>query len=88
MRVLVLALFVALVTICSACGERAVGDSPCAQVCVDLRDKLIHTFGVAPEQIDCLAAKWSKARTCDDCKRVFSESYGVHVTGDEICAGF
>ncbi len=77
-----------LVALLGACGARVVGNSPCEQVCVDLRDELIQNFGVAPGEIDCLDGGWSSPQTCDDCKRLIRDKYKVQMTGDDICRHF
>lgn len=89
MRALIIALTVVLsIGLACACGDRTVGDGPCAQVCLELRDKLIQNFGVSPSQIDCLDGSWGAPQTCDACKKLISQRYGVQAVGDEICRHF
>lgn len=64
-----------------ACGSRAVGDAPCAQLCEDSRQKLIDSFGIPPEEVDCSDPAWQQADTCGKCEALFRDRFDVKPTG-------
>ena len=61
----------------AGCGDRAVGGTPCQQLCLELRPKLIDNFGVPAEKVNCDDQKWIDAGTCDACWQVVTDDYGV-----------
>jgi hypothetical protein len=64
----------------AGCGDRAVGGTPCQQLCLELRPKLIDNFGVPAEKVNFDDQKWIDAETCDACWQVVTDDYSVQPT--------
>lgn len=56
-------------------------NADCVAACEAVRQKLITSFGVPPEDVDCLDAKWRYAKDTAACCDVFRSDYGVQATG-------